>query len=208
MQCITTLAYNFNINGYIEGEVKPSFTRGIRQGDPLSSYIILLYVEGLSRLLNQAELCGDIQGLSLSRGGPTIIIYFFADDSFIFCNANIQNAQKNSEIKEITTMLSNFRWGHDKDKRKMHFEKWEILCSTKSKRGIGFRELKSFNQALLAKLAWRILTQEDSLLFRILKSKYFPPTAFLKDTFSSTSSWIWKSIIWGRDLLQRALDGG
>lgn len=98
MQCITNPTYKININGDIAGEVKP--TRGLRQGDPLSPYIFHI-TEGISRLLNQAELCGDIQGLSLSRGGPTIIIYFFADDSFIFCNANIHNAQKNSEMLKI-----------------------------------------------------------------------------------------------------------
>ena len=40
-----------------------------------------------------------------------------------------------SLCKEITTILSNFWWGHDEDKRKMHFEKWETLCLAKYKRG-------------------------------------------------------------------------
>ena len=74
MQCITNPTYKININGDIAGEVKP--TRGLRQGDPLFPYIFHI-TEGISRLLNQAELCGDIQGLSLSRGMTTINHLFF-----------------------------------------------------------------------------------------------------------------------------------
>ncbi|XP_060211956.1 uncharacterized protein LOC132639530 [Lycium barbarum] len=96
MKCVTIPTYRFKINGDIAGEVKP--TRGLRQGDPLSPYLILLCAEGLSRILNQAEVLGDIQSLRLIRGGPTVNHIFFADDSFIFCNANAQNAAKISEI--------------------------------------------------------------------------------------------------------------
>lgn len=62
-----------------------------------------------------------------------------------------------------------------------------------------------FNKALFEKLAWRILTQEDSLLHKMLKSKYFPNTSFLSAGCPSTSSWIWKSIMWGWDLLQQGI---
>lgn len=75
MQYITTLTYKFNVNGDIAGGVKP--TRRLRQWDPLSPYLFLLCAEGLSRLINHAELCGDIQGLRLNRGSPTINHLFF-----------------------------------------------------------------------------------------------------------------------------------
>ncbi|XP_070018125.1 uncharacterized protein [Nicotiana sylvestris] len=63
--------------------------------------------------------------------------------------------------------------GQTEDKRKMQIEKWEILCDSKSRGGLGFRDLKAFNMALLAKQARR--------------------------------SWIWRSILWGRDLLVTGL---
>ena len=65
MQCITTSTYKFNINGDMAGGVKP--TRGLRQEDSLSPYLFLLCAEGISRLLNHAELCEDMHGLSLKR---------------------------------------------------------------------------------------------------------------------------------------------
>ncbi|XP_016458490.2 uncharacterized protein LOC107782157 [Nicotiana tabacum] len=87
----------------------------------------------------------------------------------------------------------------------MHIEKWERLCDSKSRGDLGFRDLKAFNMALLAKQAWRILSYPDSLLTRVLKSKYFSHSTFLDASTSSTGSWIWRSILWGRDLLVTGL---
>ena len=53
METIHTASYSVLINGEPQGFFKP--TRGIKQGDPLSPYLFLLCVEGLSAMLMRAK---------------------------------------------------------------------------------------------------------------------------------------------------------
>ena len=51
MGCVTTPSFSILNNGEPYGNINPS--RGIRQGDPLSPYLFLLYAEGLTSLLSK-----------------------------------------------------------------------------------------------------------------------------------------------------------
>lgn len=70
---------------------------------------------------------------------------------------------------------------------------------------MGFRDSLKFNQALLAKKDWRLIQRPDSLLGRLLKSKYFPNSSFLDVLLGHNPSYVWRKIIWGRDLLKMGL---
>ena len=68
MQCISSVTYSIRINGVPYGLITP--TRGLRQGDPLSPYLFLLCVEGLSSLIKRAALEQRVHGISICRRGP------------------------------------------------------------------------------------------------------------------------------------------
>ena len=51
MRCITSISYFVLINGVAYGNIIPS--RGLHQGDPLSSYLFLLCADGFSSLISK-----------------------------------------------------------------------------------------------------------------------------------------------------------
>lgn len=85
MACIRSVTYSFVHSGTVFGDIKPY--RGIRQGDPISPYIYLLCVEGLSSIIRRQESVGLIHGISIAKGAPCITHLLFADDCYIFFRA-------------------------------------------------------------------------------------------------------------------------
>ncbi|XP_021719982.1 uncharacterized protein LOC110687662 [Chenopodium quinoa] len=107
-------------------------------------------------------------------------------------------------IDEIHAMIARFWWGSSGTERKMHWLSWEKLCLPKSLGGMGFRDLKIFNQALLVKQGWRLMNNPNSLIFKVLKAKYFKNGNFLSSHRGHDPSFVWRSI-WGVKLI--LLDG-
>ena len=68
---------------------------------------------------------------------------------------------------------------------------------------MGFRDLRSFNLAMLAKQGWRLLQEEDSLVYGCFKAKYFPRSSFLEASDVPNSSFVWKSLLAAQPLLKK-----
>jgi hypothetical protein len=55
-----------------------------------------------------------------------------------------------------------------------------MMTKSKKEGGLGFRDLYGFNLAMLARQAWRMLTNPESLCAKVLKAKYFPNRSILE----------------------------
>lgn len=106
-----------------------------------------------------------------------------------------------SLCKRIQSTLTRFWWDKSADKKGMCWVAWDKLTLPKTAGGLGLRDIQLFNQALLAKIAWRILTNPSCLLARVLKGKYCHKRSFLDAQTPSACSHGWRSVLHGRDLL-------
>ena len=82
---------------------------------------------------------------------------------------------------------------------------WDKMILPKSMGGMGFRDMRAFNQAMLAKQAWRLIDSPDSLCARLPKAKYYPNGNILNNVFPVNSSAVWKDIVYGWDLVKKGI---
>lgn len=74
-----------------------------------------------------------------------------------------------SVCDDLSKLVRNFWWGSKKGKRKVHWMSWDKIIEPKCRGGMGFRDFRLFNQALLARQAWRLLTRPESLCAQVLR---------------------------------------
>ena len=110
-----------------------------------------------------------------------------------------------SLCKRIQAALTRFWWDSSIENKKMCWISWSKLAQAKCDGGLGFRDIPCFNDALLAKISWRILLNPSCLLAKILLGKYCKDKSFLECGVSSSASHGWRGVCIGRDLLKTHL---
>ena len=68
---------------------------------------------------------------------------------------------------------------------------------------MGFRDLAKFNDSLQAKQVWRLLHNQNSLFYKVFNAWFFPNTTIMGAKDSRMGSYAWRSILIGRDVIQR-----
>jgi len=77
------------VNGSPTLEFKP--TRGLRQGDPLTPFLFIVVVEGLSGLVRQAIKANMLLGVKVGRKEVEACVLQFADDKLFLCEDSFSN---------------------------------------------------------------------------------------------------------------------
>ncbi|KAL8100588.1 hypothetical protein AgCh_032736 [Apium graveolens] len=100
MACVCSAKFQICHVGQRFGSINPN--RGLSQGDPISSYLFLVCMEGLSNIIQEYEKRKWLQGIQVARGAPRVTHMLFADDTYIFCKA------KESEAEHVLDLLNSF----------------------------------------------------------------------------------------------------
>ena len=103
--------------------------------------------------------------------------------------------------EELTSVIRQFWWGQTGSEKKIAWLNWETMCPPKNRGGLGFRDLRSFNLALLAKQGWRLLTNSNTLFSQVYKAKYFPHCNFTKATLGRSPSYAWRSLMAAQNIV-------
>jgi len=70
---------------------------------------------------------------------------------------------------------------------------WNTVCLKKEVGGLGVRRIREFNNVLLGKWCWRLLTEKNSLWYRVLTGRYIEEGGCVLDGGRDASAW-WRVI--------------
>lgn len=142
------------------------------------------------------------KGNLLSKGGREVLLKSVIQSMPTFAMSVFKIPKEICE--DIEVLMNKFWWGKGEQSRGIPWMCWTRLSVSKDMGGMGFRSLREFNLALLAKQGWRFLTNPNSLVSKFYKEKYFPNEIFLDAQLGTNPSYIWKSIMASKELLQQS----
>ncbi|BBH01968.1 RNA-directed DNA polymerase reverse transcriptase-related family protein, partial [Prunus dulcis] len=227
MDCLSTVSLSVLWHGISFGHF--SSQRGLCQGCPLSPYPFLFCAEGFSSLLRFAERNGSLIGVCAGRYALPVTHLLFADDSLLFLEqtpnvcVTLKNifqvfekvtsqveASKEVLIKSVIQAIPSYPMGVFQLPKSLCKE-LSSLCArfwwgkTHNLGGLGFRDFEQFNKALVAKQGWRLLINANSFVGQVYRGRYFPNGDFLNAPLANSPQLIWRSLIWGWELLAAGL---
>jgi ribonuclease HI len=139
------------------------------------------------------------RGRALSRAGKEIMIksVLQAIPSYVMSVYVIPD----SIIRDIERMLNSFWWGGGAHNKGIRWLAWDRMTHSKATGGLGFRDLHTFNLAMIAKQSWNIMTKPHTLVARLYKARYFPNSTLFDSNIGHNPSYAWRGIWKARQVL-------
>lgn len=132
------------------------------------------------------------KGSTISISGRLTLINSSLSSAFIY-HMSMYLFPK-TVVKELDKQRRMFFWQGSGTKRKYHLVRWEIICQSKKKVGIGIKDIGKMNISLLCKWWWKLET-EDGLWQRIVKAKYMRNNTTSSVKHRLDDSPIWANLI-------------
>ncbi|KAA3453909.1 reverse transcriptase [Gossypium australe] len=97
-------------------------------------------------------------------------------------------------VENIQAKLSKTWWTRKDGGRFWIMLPWKTLRKPKGMGGLGVRDVRLFNLALIGRQVWRLINNKDTLCFKVLSSKYFPDGNIFKAKKVDKAFFTWSSI--------------
>ncbi|KAI5350878.1 hypothetical protein L3X38_003769 [Prunus dulcis] len=123
-----------------------------------------------------------------------------------------------SVCDDLDKLNRNFFWGAaaregwggggcGEKKQKIHSCQWDLVCRPTWKVGMGLKKTTAMNQAMLAKIGWRLRSKDKGLWAKIYETNYMQGSTILDTSLKSKQgcSSTWRSILHGTALLSQGL---
>ena len=112
----------------------------------------------------------------------------------------------NKLVDAIEKMIYAFWWGNGGNLRRgLLWMSWERLSVHKDFGGMGFKDLTSFNVAMLGIHGWRFQTDSSSLVSRLFKARYFPNSDFIGSNIGHNPCYVWRSIFGAKIVVKKGV---
>ncbi|KAL0409377.1 UNVERIFIED_CONTAM: putative mitochondrial protein [Sesamum radiatum] len=135
---------------------------------------------------------------NLSQAGKVVLLKTVVQSIPVYAMSYFQVPF--STCHELEGLMADFLW-HNKGGRRIHWLAWNKLCAKKVEGGLGFRKMSAFNQAMLAKQLWRVISKSNNLLSRIWKQRNFPTSDIFEARVAAGCSFTWRSVLATRNLI-------
>lgn len=150
----------------------------------------------------QARLAGW-KTAQLSLAGRTLLIQSVTSSIPLY---TMQTTKLPESINSaVDKCHRQFLWGDTDTKKKIHLVGWNRVCKPKDHGGLDIKQMTKLNGSLLAKVGWKIMTEQDALWVKVVKGKSLSNSNFLECRANAQSSYTWRSVIKGQDVLKRGL---
>lgn len=88
-----------------------------------------------------------------------------------------------------------FLWSNDVSQRKTHLVGWKKVVLPKAAGGLGLREARTNNEAMLPKIIWKTARKEKSIWMELVQQKYLKGRNILHYSSKPGDSLMWKGVV-------------
>jgi len=139
----------------------------------------------------------------LSKAGRVVLIQSHLESLLAH---TMQCFQLSSTISNnIDRVNRDFFWKKNNTDKGLPLVAWDKVCRPKKNGGLGLRKTAAVNQTFHCKLAWKILTNQDSMWVRIMREKYLAHQEFFCAHAKQGDPVVWRNIFKCKELIRKGI---